>query len=331
MHRPPVSDACRRARRADRLTAVFDPERVTRELRRELDGVRDDRPAVRHATVATLLRLSGDVVADGARTLVRAELDEPETALRLRRELVELYGRSSASDAVSVTSRPVRYVVRVTAAGSDLARATGLVDRRGVSIRGLPPAVVAGGPSVAAGVWRGALLARGKVVRPSGRVRLHVGCPGPAVALALVGAARTLGALADAQETAAGHRVAVRDPDSIDAVLRATGAPGVADLVQRRMDAERVPLGASPSLETVNARRAAEAAETTTARARWALGVLGESAPDHLREAGRLRVEHASLSLAQLGRLAEPPLSKDAVAGRLRRLVTTAEEHAGGR
>lgn len=308
---------------------MFDPERVTAELRRELGTVRDDRPAVRHATVACLLQLAGEVVLDAGRTVVRAELDGPDTALRLRREITELYGRASSSDVVTVTARPVRYVVRVSAAGTDLARATGLVDRRGTAISGLPPAVVTGGPLVAAGVWRGALLARGQVSRPSGRTRLQVTCPGPAVALALVGAARTLGVRADGQETAAGHRVVVRDPGSIDTLFRVTGAPGVAELVRRSGETPRAPRAVSAPLENVNARRAAEAAQTTIARARWALGVLGDSAPEHLREAGRLRVEHASLSLAQLGRLADPPLSKDTVAGRLRRLVATADQHAG--
>jgi len=36
--------------------------------------------------------------------------------------------------------------------------------------------------------------------------------------------------------------------------------------------------------------------------------------------AGRLRLEHPQASLEQLGALADPPMTKDAVAGRLRRL-----------
>ncbi|ALL74656.1 hypothetical protein AD006_03735 [Pseudonocardia sp. EC080610-09] len=311
---------------------MFDPERVTAELHRELGAVREERPVVRHAATATQLRISGDVTTAGGRTVVRAEFTSPEPAVRLRRELVDLYGRASArADAVDVSGHPLRYFVRVTATGSDLARATGLVDRTGRAVLGLPPAVVGGGPAVAAGAWRGALLARGRILRSSGRVRIQVGCPGPAVVLALVGAARGLGVLAVAQETATEHRVVVRDPDCIDALLRATGAPGVADLL-RRCAAAAPP---APSrtlnvpLETVNARRAAEAADRTVARVRWALEVLGPDAPEQLRSAGLLRVGHPALSLSRLGQRADPPLSKDAVAGRLRRLVALAEEHAG--
>ncbi|ANY06469.1 DNA-binding protein WhiA [Pseudonocardia sp. HH130630-07] len=312
---------------------MFDPERVTAELHRELGAVREERPAVRHAGAVTQLRLAGEVAAVGGRTVVRAEFGSPEPAMRLRRELSDLYGRLSAgADALAVGSHPVRYLVRMAGRGSDLARATGLVDRTGRPVLGLPPSVVGGGAVVAGGVWRGALLARGRIVRPSGRARIQVGCPGPAVVMALVGAARGLGVLAVAHETATEHRVVVRDPESMDALLRATGAPGVADLLQRCASStpRPVPRGPSVPLETVNARRAAEAADRTVARVAWALDVLGHTAPTHLRAAGVLRMEHPSLSLSRLGQMADPPMSKDAVAGRLRRLVACAEELTGG-
>lgn len=309
---------------------MFDPERVTAELHRELGAVHEERSAVRHAGAVTQLRLAGEVRTTGGRTVVRAEFDSPGPALRLRQDLTELYRVPARADAVGVVGRPRRYLVEATASGSDLARATGLVDRAGRPVLGLPPAVVGGGAAVAGGVWRGALIARGRIVRPSGRTRLRVCCPGPAVVLALVGAARALGVLAVAHETATEHRVVVRDPDSVDALLRATGAPGVAEVLRRC--AAAVPpasRGAGRPLETVNARRAAQAADRTVARVRWALEVLGTDAPAPLRAAGRLRVEHASLSLSRLGALADPPLSKDAVAGRLRRLVARAEERSG--
>jgi DNA-binding protein WhiA len=53
--------------------------------------------------------------------------------------------------------------------------------------------------------------------------------------------------------------------------------------------------------------------------------VLGEHASEHLREAGRLRIEHPTASLEELSQRCDPPMSKDAMAGRLRRLIATAE------
>ena len=50
--------------------------------------------------------------------------------------------------------------------------------------------------------------------------------------------------------------------------------------------------------------------------------------PDHLMEAGQLRVTHQQASLEELGALADPPMTKDAVAGRIRRLLAMADKKA---
>ena len=41
-----------------------------------------------------------------------------------------------------------------------------------------------------------------------------------------------------------------------------------------------------------------------------------------------LRLAHKDASLEELGKLADPPLTKDAVAGRIRRLLATADKRA---
>jgi DNA-binding protein WhiA len=59
-----------------------------------------------------------------------------------------------------------------------------------------------------------------------------------------------------------------------------------------------------------------------------ALEILGDEVPEHLAAAGRLRMDHKQASLEELGSLAEPPLTKDAVAGRIRRLLAMADKRA---
>ena len=56
--------------------------------------------------------------------------------------------------------------------------------------------------------------------------------------------------------------------------------------------------------------------------------ILGTDAPDHLVMAGRLRVANRQASLEELGQLADPPLTKDAIAGRIRRLLAMADRRA---
>jgi len=62
--------------------------------------------------------------------------------------------------------------------------------------------------------------------------------------------------------------------------------------------------------------------------AETALEILAETAPDHLSSAGHLRLEHRQASLEELGALADPPLTKDAIAGRIRRLLALADKRA---
>ena len=56
-----------------------------------------------------------------------------------------------------------------------------------------------------------------------------------------------------------------------------------------------------------------------------ALEILGAEVPEHLAYAGRLRLEHRDASLDELGHLAQPTMTKDAVAGRIRRLLAMAD------
>src|SRR5664280_2368069 len=64
------------------------------------------------------------------------------------------------------------------------------------------------------------------------------------------------------------------------------------------------------------------------ARVQRAMEILGADAPEHLLSAGRLRMQHPQVSLEDLGLLADPPMTKDAVAGRVRRLLALADRRA---
>jgi len=82
------------------------------------------------------------------------------------------------------------------------------------------------------------------------------------------------------------------------------------------------------NFDDANLRRSAQAAVAAGARVERALHILGEDVPDHLKYAGELRVAHKNASLDELGRLADPPMTKDAVAGRIRRLLSMADRKA---
>lgn len=120
----------------------------------------------------------------------------------------------------------------------------------------------------------------------------------------------------------------------VTALLTEIGAHGTTAVwrAQRRRRTARPPrhpATAGPSaFSAENQRRAAASAAAAAARTHRALEILGTQTPPHLAAAARLRLEHPHAPLEQLGRLAVPPLSKDTIAGRLRRLLRTADARA---
>jgi DNA-binding protein WhiA len=98
---------------------------------------------------------------------------------------------------------------------------------------------------------------------------------------------------------------------------------------ERRMRrAVRATANRLANFDDANHRRSARAAVAAGARVERAMEILAEDVPDHLRMAGELRLKHKQASLEELGQLHEPPLTKDAIAGRVRRLLAMADKRA---
>jgi cell division protein WhiA len=305
---------------------------MTAMVKDELSRLPVTRPCCRKAEVSATLRFAGGLHIVAGRIVVEAELDTGQAARRLRRDVSDVFGHPSDVLVLAPGGlrRGSRYVVRVTRAGEALARQAGLIDGRGRPVRGLPPQVVSGAMCDAEAAWRGAFLAHGSLTEPGRSSALEVTCPGPEAALALVGAARRLGISAKARDVRGVDRVVLRDGDDIGALLTRMGAhDAVLAWEERRIRREvRATANRLANFDDANLRRSARAAVAAGSRVQRALEILGEEVPDHLKTAGELRLAHRQASLEELGQLADPPLTKDAVAGRIRRLLATADRRA---
>ncbi len=305
---------------------------MTAEVKDELSRLNVTSVSARRAEVASLLRFAGGLHIVSGRVVIEAEVDLGSIARRLRKDIHDLYGYTAVVHVLAASGirKSTRYLVRVVKDGEALARQTGLLDVRGRPVRGLPAQVVGGNVGDAEAAWRGAFLAHGSLTEPGRSSALEVSCPGPEAALALVGAARRLGVSAKAREVRGIDRVVVRDGEAIGTLLTRMGAQDTR-LVweERRMRREvRATANRLANFDDANLRRSARAAAAAAARVERALEILGDTVPDHLSAAGRLRVEHRQASLEELGRLAEPAMTKDAVAGRIRRLLSMADRKA---
>ena len=305
---------------------------MTGQVKAELASTQITKTCCRKAEVASTLRFAGGIHIVAGRIVVEAELDTGLAARRLKRDIADVFGHEAEVALIQASGlrKGSRYIVRVVKDGEALARQTGLLDQRGRPVRGLPPAVVSGGACDAVAAWRGAFLAHGSLTEPGRSSSMEVTCPGSESALALVGVARRIGISAKPREVRGVDRVVIRDGDAIGQLLTRLGAhESLMAWEERRMRREvRATANRLANFDDANLRRSARAAVAAGARVERALEILGEDIPDHLRQAGKLRLEHKQASLEELGQLHDPVLTKDAIAGRIRRLLAMADKRA---
>ncbi|WP_427868937.1 DNA-binding protein WhiA [Leucobacter luti] len=307
----------------------------TPEVKSELVRFPVQRTGERVAEVATILRLAGGLHTISGRIALEAELHTPQIVQRVRKDLAELYGvRSDAKQLPPSSTRPgaPQFLVRVID-GETLARQLGLLDQRRRQIRGLPNRLTTGAQPELAAIWRGAFMARGGITAPGRSASLEVVCPSNEVAMALVGAASRLRIEAKSREIRGQNKVIIRDGEAIGAMLGAIGATEARAKWDelRRARETRATANRLVNFDDANLRRSAQASVAACARVERALEILGDEIPEHLRYAGELRLKHREASLDDLGARAEPPLTKDAVAGRIRRLLAMADKDAEAR
>ncbi|MCL2783420.1 MAG: DNA-binding protein WhiA [Propionibacteriaceae bacterium] len=305
---------------------------LTSQVKAELATLPEVRVSARKAEATAMLRFAGGIHIVASHIVVEAEFDTGAAARRLRATITDVYGLDSELLVINAAGirRSTRYMVRLVGDGESLARQTGLVDQHGRPVRGLPPSIIGGAQADQVAAWRGAFLARGSLTEPGRSVALEVTCPSSEAALALVGAARRLSIIAKSREVRGAERVIVREADAISALLVKMGAhESVLVWEDRRLRREvRGTANRLANFDDANLRRSARAAVTAGARVQRAMQILGDNVPEHLRIAGELRVQHKQASLEDLGQLHDPPLTKDAVAGRIRRLLAMADKMA---
>jgi DNA-binding protein WhiA len=305
---------------------------LTADVKDELARIEVTKSSVRVAELSTILRFSGGLHLISGRIAIEVELDTAQLARRVRKDLAELFGIESDLAIISPSGirRTSRYQVRVVKQGDVLARQTGLLDSRGRPVRGLPATLVSGSVEEAQAVWRGAFLAHGSLTDPGRSAALEITAPGNEAAMALVGVARRLGVIAKAREVRGVYRVVIREGEAIATMLTQIGAhTQVLRWEEMRLRREvRATANRLANFDDANLRRSAQAAVAAGARVERALELLGPGIPEHLRYAGELRLKHKQASLDELGHLSDPPMTKDAIAGRIRRLLAMADKHA---
>ncbi len=304
---------------------------LTTSVKDEICGIYPQLATSMVAEISTMFRFAGGLQINSGIVSLQAELTHPGAARHLWELVRKVYNVEADLVAVRNSMRNGNhYLLQISTNGERIARRIGLLDAKGRLVRGLAPQIVAGSKADAAAAWRGAFLARGTLLEPGRNAALEVTCPSLEAAYAIGGLARRMDIPYRARESRGAHRVDIREGDAISAMLARIGAND-AVLAWEQLRTEREVHGAANRLanfDDANMRRSADAAVVAVIRVKRAFEILGDDIPANLREAGECRIKYPEDSLNLLGERLNPVATKDAVAGRLRRLNTMADKRA---
>ena len=301
---------------------------ATSVVRDELVQVRAGKACDRRAELAGLLRSAGTFqVLGSGRFALEATSEHAGVARRIYEALSQALGaRGEVRLLEPGRGHPhKRYAVRAETTGLQRLVEAGILDDVGTPGGRVPRRVVAKRCCVGA-YLRGAFLARGSVSDPKAAAHLEIRADGEVVAIELAELMARTGAEARARE----HKVwaaYVKSTAGIGSVLAAMGAHESylrweAGSVWKSV---HVVAGRLANADAANARRLARAAVTHLAAIEEVDQARGlRTLPAALREVAELRRAYPEASLEELSRLCDPPITKAAVADRLRRIARAA-------
>lgn len=303
---------------------------TTDEVRQELAALPLE-PGGVTAELAALLRTAGRLARDSEGLRLELHTTTGATARRAHHLLRHLDATPTllVREATNVEQRTYGVVLGAPAAAS-VARLLGLLDEDGRPTATAPPDQV----ERPAAMLRGAVLGGGSVSDPRRPPHLELRTSRRDTAEQLAAAIRELVA-ADASvgATRTGHRAVLKSGVAIADLLGALGATSAyiaheEQLVRREVRAEAQRLA---NADAANVRRAVAAASEQVRLVEHAVSVLGwDVLGQDLRDVALARLANPSASLAELGRLCDPPVGKSAVHRRLARLRALVEEAEDG-
>lgn len=304
------------------------------EVNQELAAAHSNAGA-QEAQASTMIRFGGGLHVIRRHIVVEAQFESLEAATWLQATITKHYQHRAEMIQVSrpdmAQMRP-RYSVRVIKEGGVFALQTHLMQLTRVvgqarpipmPVRGLPINIESADQTELIGALRGAFMAGAQLSDPERASSLEFPCPGEQSARDLMKILQHLGFESKMRRSRSALLVSLHNPTDIEHLLTQIGAPQAAsEWGSQRLDGvSRGKANRLANFDDANMRRSVEAAVAARAKVKHAFEVLGDEVPDTLRIAGELRLKYRSASLEELGQAANPPLTKDAVAGRLRRLL----------
>lgn len=308
----------------------------TAEVKDELSRVDEEDPSCALAELSAILRICGTLSYHGpGRYSVRIATETgsvARTAMRLIHKNLDLQTQLTVRRSIQRKSR--NYLIEIMEQeklADTLVRLGILAPGKGL-VSGVPQQFWAGDAMTRAFV-RGAFMAGGFVADPRGDFHLEIAVTNQEFAQGIAELVSKMGVVARLNHRRGSFAVYLKSYEDIFAILCAMGAERSAIAVQKIRKLKKVKSEVNRRLnaELANDRRSSRSgADQLHIIGRVANEVGINSLPPALREFCTLRVHNPEMSLADLGRLCDPPASKSAMYHRVLRLQQLLDNGAKG-
>lgn len=299
--------------------------RETLKLKHETLKVQQS-PNAALAYTVMLLRLAGTFVFSPQKSTLTVQLPSTIIAQHLAHNLKSLFLVESTIMPIPVNrSSCVLYAdknIRI------MAKKMSLLNFKDELIRGVPNFITTSGTSILESVWKAAFIASGSLQK---KTPITIACPNFEIAMALIGFSTRIGFVSQYKFLRRVHYVQVRQEEYILYFFRLMGAYEFMSNWEKIKHNFRLTDSKSTrvmNFDAANDKRAQAASSLACTKIQKAFNILGNDIPPSLLEAGSLRLKYKNLSLEELGKYANPQLTKDAIAGRIRRLFLLANKRA---
>lgn len=302
----------------------------TAEVKDELSRVEPSCPACDKAELAALARIEGTLTISGGnrpRLEIATETGSvARTVIRLVHGVYDL--KTELTVRRSVLHKTHNYLITVPA---QIGLADALDDMGVLGPTGFEPGVKRAlvSRSCCAGAYlRGAFLAGGYIADPRGDFHFEVTVATEELADDIVALMKREGVEARSTKRHNLFSIYIKGADRITSFLALVGAHKSAlDMEAARvLKSVRNDTNRRVNAEIANHAKSADAAMQQIEQIRTLVERDGLGAvPRSLQEVAVLRLQHPDASIRELGELANPPLTKSAVAHRLRRITALAQ------
>lgn len=289
-----------------------------------------------NAVLAALIRIEGSLfLSGGGKHRLEFATDAGNIARLMVRSVHELYGlKTETVMRQSVLHKTPNYLIKVPSQEGldDVLVKLGILSPSGGLEMGIAPSLIKKQCCAAAYV-RGAFLGSGFISNPRGDFHFEISVESEEMAQGIIDILDTKGINAKTMKRRNAYIVYMKSGSAISEFLAFVGAhKGACSMEEVRVyKSIRNDVNRQTNAEIANQAKSASAAVDQLFAIRTVVDAYGiESLPPALREFIRLRVANPDASLKELGEKSKPPLSKSAVAHRVRRIEELARQVESG-